>query len=242
MNRSGKISGTTSRSEPVDHASARRGFGPSSLGWLLIALVSFAAFGLVTWLVASKTGFWFDKPLLDLAHGWTGLTGFWNLVSDAANFPMIGIGVGIVVWLLWKHRRREAVLVVVLLAAATLGSEGVKELVARPRPITAAEIGVVYSYPSGHVLEAATIFGIIALLMWRSALPMPVRIGIPVLFIFLVVLVGVARLALAEHYPSDILGGALAGTGTLATFALLTSQHPVSSKDAETPELDLPEP
>ena len=158
--------------------------------------MAFAAFAVLTWVVNSRITIWFDQPLLDLARGWTGLTGLWNLVSDASNFPMIAIGVGIVLWLLRAHRRREAVLVVILLVVATVGSELVKELVARPRPVKGPEVGVVYSYASGHVLEAITIFGIIALDVWRSTLPRPVRIAVPVIFVFLVILVGVARVAL----------------------------------------------
>jgi undecaprenyl-diphosphatase len=142
---------------------------------------------------------------------------------------MIAIGVGIVLWLLRAHRRREAVLVVILLVVATVGSELVKELVARPRPVKGPEVGVVYSYASGHVLEAITIFGIISLDVWRSGLPRPVRIGVPLLFVFLVILVGVARVALGEHYPSDILGGALAGIGTLSIFAFFTNQRVAAS-------------
>jgi hypothetical protein len=37
-----------------------------------------------------------------------------------------------------------------------------------------------------------------------------------------VVLVAIARIALAEHYPTDILGGFLGGIGALAVYALLT--------------------
>ena len=89
--------------------------------------------------------------------------------------------------------------------------------------------GVVYSYPSGHVLEALTMFGIIGLLVWRSASPDWVRVGINILFALLVVLVGVARIALAAHYPSDVLAGAIAGIAVLSTFAWLTSGHPAAA-------------
>jgi len=195
------------------------------VAWWVLALVAFAAFAVLTWLVDTRVTLPFDQPILDLARSWTGLTGFWNLVSDAANFPMIGIGFGLVAWLLWKHQRREAVLAIILIALATLGSEAVKEIVARPRPIKGPEIGVVYSYASGHVLEALTILGIITLLVWRSRRPRSVRLAVAVGLVVVVALVGVARMALGEHYPSDVLGGVLAGTGTLSVFAALTSQR-----------------
>jgi undecaprenyl-diphosphatase len=107
----------------------------------------------------------------------------------------------------------------------------VKLLVARPRPAQTLVEGVVYSYPSGHVLEALSIFGIIGLLIWRSRSPRWVRIGVNVVFAVLVVIVGIARVSLAAHYPSDVLGGAIAGIAVLATFAWLTSHATETSQE-----------
>ena len=246
MNRSDGVAGQSSGAAVVDSTSVAEGASAhaaarTSRAWLVIALVTFAAFGALTLLVAGRVNLWFDQPLLDLAHGLAGFAALWNFVSDAANYPMIAVGVGIVLWLLKAHRRREAALVVAVLAAATAGSELVKLLVARPRPIPTLVEGVVFSYPSGHVLEALTIFGIIGLLIWRNASPRPVRVAIAVLFTILVVIVGIARVALAAHYPSDVLGGALAGIGVLATFAWLTSPHSAgpSSEPASAAEAGL---
>ena len=114
---------------------------------------------------------------------------------------------------------------ILVLAAVTAGSEAVKQAVARPRPpgFDNTYLGVVYSFPSGHVLEAVTIYGIIAVLVWRSSLPRIVRIVVPIVFAVIVVLVAVARVAVGEHYPSDVLAGLLGGIGFVALFALLTS-------------------
>ncbi|MHB8674469.1 MAG: phosphatase PAP2 family protein [Candidatus Limnocylindrales bacterium] len=195
--------------------------------WLAIALIGIAGFVLVTGLVASRTVIPFDQPLLDLGHGWMGYADVWNLLSNASNLPLIGLGVGIVLWMLWKHRHREAIVVIVVLAAVTAGSEAVKLLVARPRPpgFDTAIPGVVYSYPSGHVLEALTICGIIAMVVWRSAQPRWLRAGLAIVVAIFVALVAVARVALNAHYPSDVLGGFLAGVAVLALFALMTNQR-----------------
>ncbi|HEY6014906.1 MAG TPA: phosphatase PAP2 family protein [Candidatus Limnocylindrales bacterium] len=197
------------------------------LTWLLLAAVSYLLFIGLSVVVAQHVVVPFDQSWLDTAHGWTALTPVWRLLSDSANYPLIAIGVGIVLWLLLHGERREAILVVVVLAAATAGSEAVKQLVGRDRPLgTDPTIpGVVYSYPSGHTLEAATIYGIIAILIWRGRWPRWMKVAIAVVFTVLVVLVGVARVALAEHYPTDVLAGLLAGIGDLAVFAGLTLGH-----------------
>jgi membrane-associated phospholipid phosphatase len=40
-----------------------------------------------------------------------------------------------------------------------------------------------------------------------------------------VLAVGVARIAIAEHYPTDVIAGLLAGAGDLALFAILSRRH-----------------
>ena len=127
---------------------------------------------------------------------------------------------------------------VILLVAVTAGSEIVKQLVARPRPpgYDESTVGVVYSFPSGHVLEAVTMYGIIAVLVWRSALPTVWRILIPAVFTVIVILVAIARVAVAAHYPSDVLASALGGLGCVAVFACLSAilQRGRSRRDAAT--------
>jgi undecaprenyl-diphosphatase len=196
-----------------------------ALGWLVLAVLGLGGFVALTVLVNNHFVFPFDQPLLDAGRGLGQYMAAWNGLSDSANFPLIAIGVGIVAWLLWTRQRLEAVLVILVLAAVTAGSEAIKQTVARPRPpgFDSSVIGVVYSYPSGHVLEAVTIYGIISILVWRSSLPRIVRILVPVVFAIIVAFVGVARVAVGAHYPSDVLAGLLGGIGVVALFALLTS-------------------
>ena len=153
-------------------------------GWPFLATVGLGGFALMTWAVASKIVLPFDQPLFDAASGLGQYMVAWRDLSDSANIPLIVIGVAIVAFLLFTRQRAEALLVIGVLAAVTAGSEAVKLLVARPRPpgFDNNVAGVVYSYPSGHVLEAVTIYGIIAVLLWRSSLPTVVRVVVPILF------------------------------------------------------------
>ena len=216
-------------------AAAPDGHRAASVAWLVVALLGFAGFVLLTWLVATQSRIPFDQPLLDLARGWDRYFDLWNLISNAANLPMIGLGVGIVLWTFWKHRPRQGILVTVVLAAVTAGIEAVKQLVARPRPPGSETVvpGVVYSFPSGHVLEAVTILGIIAILVWRSSLPLSARRAFAIAVAIFVAMVAVARVAINAHYPSDVLAGFLAGIAVLAIFARLT--RPAGEGSASTP-------
>ncbi len=190
--------------------------------WLGVALVSLAGAVVVTLLVANKATGSFDNPLLAAAvnslGSWKVL---WDIMSEIGNYPMIPIALGFVGWLFWKKRKREAVLVLVVLAIATIASEGVKAIIARPRPTGPVPgiPGVVYSYPSGHSLEDPMILGMVATRLWRSGQAAFLRIGFAVLSVAIVVLVGLARLALDVHYPSDVLGGLLMGVTCLGFYA-----------------------
>ena len=192
--------------------------------WVLIAVLGLAGFAIVTTLVDARFTFPFDLPILDALKGLGQYMVAWQDISTSANLPLIAIGVGIVAWLVWRHQVREAIVVIAVLAVITAGSELVKQVVARPRPpgFANGELGVVYSYPSGHILEAIAIYGIIAVLIWRSSLPRLVRLVVPIVFLVILGLIAVARVAVGAHYPSDVLGGALAGIGFLALFVIAT--------------------
>ena len=201
----------------ADHARA----GQANVGWLLIALVSLAGLVALTVAVASRVVFPLDQSLLALARSWDGWPDIWHAVSESANIPLIVIGLGFVVWLFLMKRRREALLVLLLLVAVTAGSEGIKQLVGRVRPSGTGDgiPGVVFSYPSGHVLEVLSILGIIAVRFWRSSRATWLRLALAIVVSIEVALVGVARLALNTHFPSDVLAGLLGGIGALSLYA-----------------------
>ncbi|HEY4190861.1 MAG TPA: phosphatase PAP2 family protein [Candidatus Limnocylindrales bacterium] len=206
------------RSEANDRA------GTPSLAWPILAVLGIVAFIALTAALAAGTVFPFDRPLLDFAKAWSGPRIIWDVASQSANFPLIILGVGFVAWLIWQHRYREAVLAIAVLVTVTAGSEGVKELTARQRPAGNGDgiPGVVYSYPSGHILECFTILGMITLRVWRTTSHRRLAILLVMLVIAEVVFVGIARVALQEHYPTDLLGGLFGGIAALSLYAWFT--------------------
>jgi len=217
-----------------DRAAGRSQSGQAYAVWLLIAFAGLIGFVLLSVAVASHALIPIDQSLLATARSWDGNPLIWQIVSETANIPLIVIGFGLMAWLVWKKHHREALLVFLMLAAVTAGSEGVKQLVGRPRPSGNGDgiPGVVYSYPSGHVLEALTILGIVAVRTWRSSRPLLLRLAVPVLVVLEALLVGVARMALNAHYPTDVLAGLLGGTAALGLYVWFTRPGAWATKRA----------
>lgn len=210
----------------------------NATAWLALGLVGIAGLVIMTILVGSHVVIPFDKPLLDLASTWSSLDPVWNLFTTLGNLPMVPIGLGFVVWLWWKGRHREAVLVFVLLAAATLTTEGLKLLLARPRPeVGAAGANIIpgteFSYPSGHSLEDVMILGMIGLKLWRRLSSRLGRALYVVLAVAFVAVVEVSRVALSSHFPSDMLAGIFGGVAALGLYGWFSRRGGWADKPPE---------
>jgi undecaprenyl-diphosphatase len=210
---------------PVVGATATtRAEGRSSPVLVITAAVSLVLFVGLALALANHVVFPFDQPILAWARTFDGTPTIWNGFSQSANFPLIAIGIGLVLWLIWSRRYREAIVVVMILIAVTAGSEAVKELTARPRPSGNGDgiPGVVYSFPSGHILECMTILGVVAIRVWRTTVHRLLRWVLAAVVVAEVILVGIARMALNEHFPTDLLGGFLGAVAALALYAWFT--------------------
>ena len=73
-----------------------------------------------------------------------------------------------------------------------------------------------YSFPSGHAAAATLFYGLLAAYLICRVTPWPWRVVIAVLAILMVALVGLSRIYLGVHYPSDVLAAVAASSGWLA--------------------------
>ena len=128
-------------------------------------------------------------------------------ITSLGNAGIIWIVMTIVFLLIPKMRKTGAVMAAALIIDLLLCNVILKNLVARTRPYdvnTGVQLLVSrlhdYSFPSGHT--AAAFASVTALyLAGEKKLWKPV----------LACLIGISRLYLYVHYPTDVLGGALAG-------------------------------
>ena len=74
------------------------------------------------------------------------------------------------------------------------------------------------SFPSGHALDSTVFYGVM-LLVFLPIIPRRLRRLAIALVIAFVVMIGVSRVALGVHYPSDVAGGWLLGVAWLGITA-----------------------
>lgn len=84
-----------------------------------------------------------------------------------------------------------------------------KLLFGRARPVTeySANLQIhTFSFPSGHASGSLIAYGLLAYLAWHL-LPQPWNYIVVICLIALIVLIGVSRIYLGAHFPSDVIAG-----------------------------------
>jgi undecaprenyl-diphosphatase len=119
-------------------------------------------------------------------------------------------------------RYTDAVILFLALAASELFVLATKTLVARPRPPLedARIVQTGFSFPSGHAALAATFYGTAAYLLARAARRGTLKVLVGSSAALLVVGIGVSRIYLGAHFPTDVLAGWTLGVFWLAVIVV----------------------
>ena len=115
----------------------------------------------------------------------------------------------VIFYLLLLGRRGPALLLLISLAGGTALNDLLKYIFDRPRPDLVLHNAQVFtsSFPSGHAAVSAVVYLTLGALLARDAPSIAVKIYVMAVAILIVFLVGVSRVFLGVHYPTDVLAG-----------------------------------
>jgi undecaprenyl-diphosphatase len=136
-------------------------------------------------------------------------------------------------YLLLGRRQEIAAFMFLSILGGWLVSQVAKLGIARPRPDIVPHLVEVHnmSFPSGHAMLSAVTYLTLAALLSRAEQYRSTRIFLLGTGILLTLLIGISRIYLGVHYPTDVLGGWCAGA-TWAAGCWLVSRRFISAKPA----------
>lgn len=151
-------------------------------------------------------------------------TSFWLGITSLGNTaPRLAVAGATIIALLLLRRRQSALFVAGVLLSSIALSTMVKLSVERPRPqlvlpLDQASLG---SFPSGHALNSMVFYMLVALIFAHYLRHRAARLSLYGIGVSLSLAVGLSRIALGVHYPSDVVAGWLIGAAWLSLWVII---------------------
>lgn len=207
----------------------------ASLGVAVLALFLFAWLGSE---VLDGDTQRFDQVIREWVHAYAspGMTRVMNVISLLGyNVLIVELVIALAVFakLRW---RRAALWLTVAMAGSLVLDLTLKYIYHRIRPT--AYFGMAphsYSFPSGHALCSFCFYGVLAGLLSARTKPLAWRLIIWFAAAALVIAIGLSRIYLGVHYPSDVAAGYLAATVWVGTIIVLDHIRKVRKNSKKLP-------
>ena len=175
----------------------------------IVSGVLLLLFLIITSLVITNNISWFDDSIYNFLIGLrsNGLDFIFKTITHLGDTIVILIIVTIMLIFLNKKDR-------IILGSTTILTvglnQGIKHLLRRPRPehLRLIKQGG-FSYPSGHSMIAICVYGIMIYLINKKIKNKKIKIALSILLTLLILAIGISRIYVGVHYPSDVLGGFL---------------------------------
>ena len=148
---------------------------------------------------------------------------------------VLGLVLAAVVGFLWLQARYQtALFVTITVASGELVSWILKHTFNRPRPSVVPNLHIMSpSFPSGHAMESAVLYLTLGAVLMRVADRRITKVYIWLLAVFLTTSVGISRVYLGVHYPTDVVAGWIVGFIWASLCWVITQQFEAPAIEAE---------
>jgi len=193
---------------------------------LQVAILSGAVvcFALITYIVITGMSSGFDNAVMEFFYGIRkpGLDTLMELITYMANWETIVI-ICLLLMCFPQTRRKAGISVSIAALLSTLVKAVIKTAVARPRPeesfFLIEQSG--FAYPSGHAMTGMAVYLLLFVLTREYITDSRKKNLLSVIFVFVAFAVGISRVYLGVHFPTDVIGGWVLGAATVIVSLMI---------------------
>ena len=187
----------------------------------IVCIISFILF-LVTVRLITNDNKYFDNYIINLfkykSDILTNIMKIITFLGSALSIILLTVLLIIVV-----KGKRNKILILINVIVTTLLNQLLKNVFQRGRPIDSIIEESGYSFPSGHSMVSMAFYGFLIYLVYKSNIKYK---GLIVgLLSVLIVLIGISRIYLGVHYPTDVIGGFTLSLSYLLLFIDITKPN-----------------
>ena len=157
-------------------------------------------------------------------------------IGDAYGY-MVVVGLCAIISRVFFKRWKQVLQVTLVLLLASISNMILKRFIDRARPSIEHLVTVeTLSYPSGHAMSAMAFYGFVIYLFYRFKMNRLLKYTIMLLLFLLILSIGISRIYLGVHFPSDIAGGFIAGFIWVVFCILIFDVIEIFRRDPSTTE------
>jgi undecaprenyl-diphosphatase len=155
-------------------------------------------------------------------------------ISALGSHVVLTFFIGFVlIFLVLIRRYRASMFVLGAAASGALVSHFLKIFFSRPRPdiVSHGTNVLTYSFPSGHSMLSAVVYLTLGALLTELVTRKRLKSYFLLVGLFLSFVVGLSRIYLGVHYPSDVIAGWCAGLCWAALFTFIARVYTLRARD-----------
>jgi undecaprenyl-diphosphatase len=180
-------------------------------GWSFVCLAGFLG------VLVSVQGNGFDgvdQAMMAFVHGvrsdgLTPVATFLSWIGDVMMNIVLAVVALAILFQAFK-KRSELVMFLVAVGGSQILNILLKHSIMRARPLeTAIVMEDGFAFPSGHSMAAVALYGTLTYLLWKHVPARAGRVLMVLVSLLMIAGIGLSRVYLGVHYPSDVIGGYL---------------------------------